>query len=569
MSFSERNRIRKAIDSGIIVLADLKFYRNAVAAISFLPDELLSDIFYRCMRFDPWSTNWSRLILVCRRWHRVAMNDGRLWSWFSESGVISDRNLARMVVWEERSKNYPLSRRYSSSRFRSHFIPISHRTRLLHLDGQRKSFLNFFSEVKEMPMLEALHIHVWKESSEGVETLWHVPSFLVEGGAPRLHLLHLDGVAFSSTRELHLLCNLTHLQLERDIDDSDVDVDSIPSLKDFYDILKRSPRLQSLKIYQYIMIHDHDNMGQLSPISLPELDILNLNMDIRIITRIVQFLILPKTIHTSFVARPSLSYLDDIKLLLIHLQQHTRRKDTLIFRSATVGCGHYLDFSASDKENCPLSVLGEPVLFHLILYPDSQHEIRQMLTKVINALPLEKLEILDATQIMSANYTSNVIGQDRDFSPQTWRTLLRLLPPRLTIRIGLNQGMIALVKGVVDAMRRAPQAFPSGRRLKRQRRLQGFGSLPLSKLVLRVSQYTSNGMTEEAHNALLVGLTGHLTTYRDLETGLKPQGASLETLVIENDHGLRAYTFAQQLFNLTGKLLFDGHVWDIRQVVDT
>jgi len=311
------------------------------------------------------------------------------------------------------------------------------------------------------------------------------------------------------------------------------------------------------------MIHDHDHVGQLAPISLPELAILDLNMDIRIITRIVQFLILPRTIHTSLVARPSLSYLDDIKLLLIHLQQHTRRKDALILRSATVGCGHYLDFSASDKDNCPLSILGEPVPFHLILYPNSQHEIRQMLTKVIHALPLEKLEMLDATQIMSANYMSNVIGHDRDFSPQTWRTLLRLLPPRLTIRIGLNQGMLALVEGVVDAMRRAPHAFPSGRRLKRQRRLQGFGSLPLSKLVLRISHYAPDSMTEEAQDALLVGLSGHLTTYRDLETGLKPQGASLETLAIENDHGFHAYTFAQQLFNLTGKLLLDGDVWDI------
>ncbi|KAF9059488.1 hypothetical protein BDP27DRAFT_1431306 [Rhodocollybia butyracea] len=80
----ERDSIREAIDSGIDILANLKSYRNAVASISFLPDELLADIFYHVMMQDPWSSKWTQLILVCRRWNRIAINNGRLWSWISD-----------------------------------------------------------------------------------------------------------------------------------------------------------------------------------------------------------------------------------------------------------------------------------------------------------------------------------------------------------------------------------------------------------------------------------------------------------------------------------------------------
>lgn len=76
----ERDVFRDAIDAGIGVLADLKTYRNEVAAIAFLPDELLCDIFYHLLMEDPWSTKWTRVIEVCRRWHRVALDHGRLWS---------------------------------------------------------------------------------------------------------------------------------------------------------------------------------------------------------------------------------------------------------------------------------------------------------------------------------------------------------------------------------------------------------------------------------------------------------------------------------------------------------
>ncbi|KAJ3926740.1 MAG: hypothetical protein NXY57DRAFT_978846 [Lentinula lateritia] len=489
-STSEREDMRMAIDSGIDILANLKSYRNALALISFLPDELLSDIFYTVMIAEgPWSQGWCRLM-------------------FRDQKVTS----------------------------------------------------SIFSAI-----LESLRLSL-RPLDEQPATPIYLPSFLVQGGVPRLRVLCLEDVFFESGKQLQVLANLTHLELARRIENIQP---VLPSLRDIYNTIKLSPVLQSLKIRHYVRISS--DVQHLPPISLPVLRLLDLNMDIQIISSILQFLVFPHTTKTSFIAHSptqhDASYIQGVKSLMIHVRRHSRHKDALVLRSANIDCGIFLSFSFSQNDTCPKYFLGsEKPLIHILLYPASQRENRQMIVKTINALPLEKLAVFDATQVTCNNIEPDMEPYKQQFSWETWRTLVRLLPVGITIRIGVNNAMLALLSGAIDAMKRVPDTFPSGRRLKRLHRQQGVGSLPLSNLVLLASHnipFRLHGTVDTSDQERLYnGLLDYLVKYRDLNTQLKPKGRPLEALSFEDLRLPFARQFAERLCEVTGKLSYDDILWD-------
>ncbi|KAJ3994288.1 hypothetical protein F5050DRAFT_1713809 [Lentinula boryana] len=565
---SERERIRKAIDSGIDILADLKSYRNAIASISFLPDELLTDIFYKVMISEgAWYTRWCRLILICRRWHRVIMNNGKLWSWISENDSSAYHG-ERVEVWKTRSKGYPLSFKFSINQYSSNLLAQNaHRVRLLELLGYTSDFADFFSRVPSFPMLENLRFSL-QSSDEQPVTLVNVPLFLVEGRAPRLRRICLENVVFTSPKELQLLANVTHLELTRSIDYRDL-VTALPSLKDIHDTIQQSPALQTLIIRHYVNIDIRD-IQSFPTISLPDLGLLNLNMDIQIMTAILQFLTFPHTTHTSYIAHPRYDgplYIRDIKSLMIHVRRHLQHRDAPIIRSAKVESGLYLAFSFFQRDDYPNPIFSDedPETF-ILVYTITQRENRRMIAKIINALPLEKLTTLDATSITHDNHKLNTNYFEQMFSWETWRTLIRLLPVGLTIRIGVNDALPALLRGAIDAMERAPNTVPSGRRLKRLSRQQGIGSLPFSNLVLMASHnlsiYLNGTVDAEIQERLYNTLLTYLSRYRDLDTKLKPKGKLLETLVFRDPQTSHCYDFAARLYEVTDKLSFGDSVWD-------
>ncbi|KAH7873022.1 uncharacterized protein C8R40DRAFT_1115259 [Lentinula edodes] len=197
-----------------------------------------------------------------------------------------------------------------------------------------------------------------------------------------------------------------------------------------------------------------------------------------------------------------------------------------------------------------------------------------MIVKIINALPLQKLVVLNAIQVTCDNIEPDTESSQQQFSQETWRTLVRLLPVGITIRIGVNNAMLALLGGAIDAMKRAPDTFPSGRRLKRLHRQQGVGSLPLSNLVLLASHnipFRLHGTVDTPDQERLYnGLLDHLVKFRDLNTQLKPKGQPLEALSFEDLRLPFARQFAERLYEVTGKLSYDDIVWDpvkIRQEV--
>ncbi|KZV62463.1 hypothetical protein PENSPDRAFT_591383, partial [Peniophora sp. CONT] len=64
-------------------LQRLKEYRNALASPMYrLHPEILSNVFYIYAQDNDelFNLRWTRVLLVCRRWHDVAVNASSLWS---------------------------------------------------------------------------------------------------------------------------------------------------------------------------------------------------------------------------------------------------------------------------------------------------------------------------------------------------------------------------------------------------------------------------------------------------------------------------------------------------------
>ncbi|TFL04368.1 hypothetical protein BDV98DRAFT_562137 [Pterulicium gracile] len=138
----ERQRVTDAIRRGVKLIADLKSYQNAVAPISFLPDEVLSEIFNLLVAEYPFGSQRDTLMLVCRHWRNVAVADGRLWCWYNQASG-SDR---WTTLLEQRSKAYPLNLQIFTSDSRPFFQRHSHRVGSLDLFGGISEFRDFFQE---------------------------------------------------------------------------------------------------------------------------------------------------------------------------------------------------------------------------------------------------------------------------------------------------------------------------------------------------------------------------------------------------------------------------------------
>ncbi|KAF9003164.1 hypothetical protein BDZ89DRAFT_888979, partial [Hymenopellis radicata] len=69
------------------LLAIVKFHRGTLSPIHNLPDDIFVQIFRHYFHHDlgpvHGDLSWSKIMLVCRRWHSLIMCDGYLWSYIN------------------------------------------------------------------------------------------------------------------------------------------------------------------------------------------------------------------------------------------------------------------------------------------------------------------------------------------------------------------------------------------------------------------------------------------------------------------------------------------------------
>lgn len=543
-------------------LVDIKTYRNSIASISLLPDELLSQIMFQyVLATDPWSGGWTKVLFVCRRWHDVAMADAKLWSFVSDD---HSSHSMRSYEWIQRSKQHPLMCKFSvamhSTCWRDALPEEAHRLRSLSLSGSQSRVQRVFEGIRDFPILESLQLDAYKDSDDDDPDLWHIPSVVVNGGTPRLVSLKLSDIGFVDAHDWDHLVNLTHLQLERRSA-----VMRLPSLADLVTFLQGSPQLQTLAIRRYIedstVPLDHHHLH--SSVTLSHLRHLDLNAVSYIVTAILECLVIPPTSSMYLVPHgietthggPD----DELIKLLRPIRLHLRHPDAPVLRSICLDSNlpdSHSSLSAHHETKCPHQYdFDSHPHISLITYPETQSDLRKILTKVLHAFPLNNMTYV---------YAPFVMKREKQLSPQTWTRVFSLLPMPLTIEMGVNDGMVTMLEGFLDAMRKSSSGSGGG---KSKRRRQPASSLQLYRLNLLASYHPEAlraGQSDEEQTRLYARLISLLSEYRDLDIPSKAGGISTGTVSVDSILGgfTGVYAVRDELFAVVDQLIVKGKVYD-------
>ncbi|KAK7457047.1 hypothetical protein VKT23_010350 [Stygiomarasmius scandens] len=543
--------VRAEIDKLPNVFADIKMYCNEMASISWLPDEVLANVFYHFVLIcNPWKADWCHILLVCRRWKQVAMGSTELWTFITE-----EADEGRMCEWERRSKDRALSFKFTlTPTQQSHWIHDlfarnSHRIMSLEVRGLASQLRQFFGvDITAVPHLSGL-----KELS--IEPLKSDPAMgvSIRINHPRwrsLRLLRLSGVCVENVAELRL-SNLTHLVLELETTSSSSGPLSFPEL---LLVLRRSPFLQILSISGYMNAESADELisstSSLDAIHLPHLQRLKfLGSPHNLTQRLIGALKIPPTTSIAISTSYTDKNISSIKNLVAPLCLHLRKSGAPVLRSMNIasinGFGFRIAFSdqseCSDVESAHIWVelrlsSHTDVHSHWAYRTMFQPSFRTALTKMIHSLPSNhEITHLDVVKI----------GNKRTFSTQTWSKLFLLLPRSLTIRLFLtNESTVPILNGFLDAMQSSAlkdtPKKPKKPKIDMQECLR-FIQMEIihpKPFVVRRSNppvfYPSSSIITNSYYRL----RDFLLQYRDLDLKQKPKGEPVSTVCIENLQGL-------------------------------
>ncbi|KAI0067596.1 hypothetical protein BV25DRAFT_836848 [Artomyces pyxidatus] len=532
----ERVQQREKFDAQIQELTQwitaIKIQRNGTASISLFPDEILFRIILEyALSMDIFSPEWTKVILVCRRWYDIAIRHTQLWSYLSARHSHPPfRNHFRNFL--RRSGAYPLTCVFDDdtdvavvacATLRSD----AHRMRSLTVEGNLSVA---FQEVYSFPILEHLDL----KNRQG--NAWELPAFIVEGGAPLLHSIRLSDVTFS---QWDMLSNLTDLSLCQ----ANQFTSPPPSLAQLLPVLARSPRLRLLKLSGYLQHHDLSFLSsELDSVSLPELKGLEVKEAISSIDTFLRCLILPATASLNIVAW-NVATSPQISSLLVLVRRHLRSPEAPILRSLNIGYDIkiLLEVAADTSPTCDgfFVANGHPQFSIAFRANPTKRATRGIFSRILDALPLDA--------VVHLNCRNNV-------SNNIWSTVFRHIPRLEMVRGHLSAGVLAMVTGLFEAIRQGARGL-SGQ--KRRRAAQGLFSLP-SRLCIVVGNSLSN------ENKCYDQLEQLLVTYRDMAAPFKPQNVAWPSLEVELMAGGNYDIFyrREKLCAVVQQFSLEGKVWD-------
>lgn len=141
-------------------------------------------------------------------------------------------------------------------------------------------------------------------------------------------------------------------------------------------------------------------------------------------------------------------------------------------------------------------------------------------------------------------------------------SILCMLPMLVTIRIGVNEAMIAMFEGLMGAL----QINPPVKSNLRTRRKFVQGGLHLARLDLAANVHPTSheGADREEPEQLYEDIISFLAGYKALDVGFKPRGQRFGTVAFEKIHHgyIQVCMITDRLFELVDVLWIYGLVWD-------
>ncbi|KAJ7453310.1 hypothetical protein B0H11DRAFT_1820659 [Mycena galericulata] len=433
---SQLASINQAIAWHYTQIAILKAQANALNPISTLPNELISKIFgiYAFIDGPPYDLKWTKVMLVCRRWHAIALSEQSLWGFIE---VSYSRNIRRVQMQLDRSGAAPVTVKIMSLDSGLYaVILLEHAERLyqLHLCGPAPRVLDFMNSLPDhrFPLLRSVKLdpsYKWEEVPEDVPTAW--PDVLFDGRAPCLTALDLS----------HIRINWSLLQgFDRLLLTLTNDATGEPAtFAKVLSALRASPNLTYLKLGR--VIGSHFPLQSYPVVSLPRLEFIWIQDDVALCNELLRHIAMPSTARISvygFGIRAGA----DIAPLLVPVRKHVRARDAPTLRclqlDATDSRGRTnFMLSTFTATTAPNALEYDKATFLVNTHPATEHALRTIMTKVLKALPCSGITHLDARAAPHLTVAS-------------WKAALALLPALEMMYTFVNSAATRLFTALVE-----------------------------------------------------------------------------------------------------------------------
>ncbi|KAJ7110580.1 hypothetical protein C8R44DRAFT_800252 [Mycena epipterygia] len=428
----------------------LKAKANSLTPISTLPNELISKVFeeHAFLLGLPFDLKWSKVMLVCRRWHQVALSEQALWGFIE---VSYSRNFKRIRMQLERSGVAPLTVKIASldSQLYASMLLV-HAERLRHVDlrGQAINILGFMNLIPQhsFPLLQSIKLdpsYKWEEVADGVPTAF--PDAVFDGRAPNLTSLELSHISVNWS----LLRDLRRLSLTTG---HGIIQPSTFSL--FLSVLQASPSLTYLKLGS--VMPAQIPLQSYPVVSLPRLEFIWIQDFVERCNELLRHINIPPSARISVYGFGIRSG-SDIADLLVPVRKHVRAPSAPTLRclqlDATEGMRSNFMVSAFTATTAPSALQYDQATILINTHPPTESALRQIMTKILKALPCATITHLDCRGATHLTVAS-------------WKTALALLPALEMVYTFVNAAATRLFTTLVELTEEPRGAvFPPLRRL--------------------------------------------------------------------------------------------------------
>jgi hypothetical protein len=324
------DQLRQAIDADIesLKVSDresfrtLRQRRNALAPISFLPAEIIEDIFLRAStKRNDSRLAWLHVAHVCRQWRDIALNQPLFWSHIN----FTNLTLAGVVEMLARAKNTPLhleavdaanrpwddwdGARYDGlvNELQAHVSNIRH----LSLIGK---YTQLFKSLRKLVTSPALTLEYLSLSHLDSEVQVYLPDTLFDGIAPGLSYLELQHIAISWKSPL--LKGLRYLKIDG------MNMKYRPSLAEWLNVLNKMPQLKKLALHSASPIGHRFPFDIERTVTLPFLTHLDISANAKDCAISLAHLVLPALTSLCLTAKSVNFCGSDVLNLLPYVTQH-------------------------------------------------------------------------------------------------------------------------------------------------------------------------------------------------------------------------------------------------------
>ncbi|KAK6988091.1 F-box domain-containing protein [Favolaschia claudopus] len=416
-------------------IALLKGEYNALSSVSILPNEILVQILSGVQ--DPTSTYpnpllvLTRLMLVCKHWSEVMLASPTLWSKICGGWQYRSNCLAVQLA---RSGEAPLL--IKLSRLGNQFdgptvLQHTRRIQTLEIGGSPRYVLAFMQDMADFdfPILTNLLLNPIERASESEDDTASEAIFPSElfDRIPRLCNLSLSRInaRWETLPPLRSLSLIAH---------PSAGSGPLP-FSMLVQFLQSSPFLDTLRLDMMIAEHAPEGVQQ---ITLSHLTVLYIRDSIQQCEALVKLLDFPPTTQLQLYTQ-SVNNGSHVRDILLPIRRHLRAPGAPLTQTLVLQA----PFIAGSIAHCSAALDEWDGHFMINTHPRNAPALRQILSKVLKALPSHSLTFLDATQAQ--------------FSRSTWKMTLALLPALHTVRLYVGAGGANLCDAALEMKEDDPE----------------------------------------------------------------------------------------------------------------